>query len=244
MGDFSGYARDCVGEGPFAWELDAENVMHDRIRAAHEFWQLWDDEEFWSRWRDERIDVIQSVLGPHAKYYAIDGGEFPPRAMLRFDAPDHYVFITLGVSLLAQPGVERQHDDPSPHRRIELAAAIDRRCSEEELKGFGQYLSAQAKYPWKRFTWLGVGHTMPCDSTPGSCGGKLFNFLAFTDSLANTPRIALPAFRGDRTNLLWVFPISESERKFAETNSTAELVQNLQQAGCDVVIRRRQPLWS
>src|SRR5262245_29618764 len=35
---FAGYARDCVGESPVCWELTRDNVLHERIRRAEEFW--------------------------------------------------------------------------------------------------------------------------------------------------------------------------------------------------------------
>jgi hypothetical protein len=242
LGDFSGYARDCVGDGPFAWELGAENVMYERISAADEFWGLWDDENFWSNWRDERIAAIERVLGPHTKYYAIDGDEFPPRAMLRFDLPDRYVLLTLGVSLFPQPSVERYFDDPSPHRRIELAAAIDARCPEAETMKLASYLSAQAQFPWQKFTWLGEGHTMTCTSAPKSCGGDAFGAVLWTAKLPKTPPIPLPPFRGDPLNILWLLPISQAERDFAQQHDSAALLKRLTGAGCDFTIRNRAPL--
>ena len=242
VGDFSGYARDCIGEGPFAWELDSENVMHERVRAAQDFWQLWDDEEFWPRWRNERVAALQAVLGRHTKHYSIDGGEFPPRALLRFDAPGHYVLITVGVSLLPEPGVERQFDDPSPHRRIELAAAVDRTCGEAELQRVGKYLSAQARYPWSQFSPLGHGHTMPCDCIPTALDPKRFNCVLFSQSLPGAPQLVLPQFRGDPTNVLWLLPISQRERQFAMNAGSTELEQRLARAGATFVMRPRKEL--
>lgn len=242
MGDFSGYARDCIGDGPLAWEIGPENVMHERIKASQEFWQLWDDEDFWSRWRDERIAAIEEVLGEHQKYFAIDGGEFPPRAMLQFDAPDHYLLITVGMSLFCEPGVERQVEDPSPYRRVELASAVDRKCDGADLKRLGQYLSAQAGYPWRHFAPLGVGHTMPCDSTPRMLDSKRFNFVLFSQSLPGTPSIELPDFRGDPTNVLWLAPISQGERQLAVDAGSAELEQRLAKAGATFVMRPRKEL--
>ena len=242
QGDFSGYSRDCVGDGPFAWELDSENVLHERIRAAEEFWRLWDDEDFWSQWRDERIAAMESVLGPHAKYYAIDGDEFPPRALLRFDLPDTFVFITVGMSLFPQPLVERYYDDPSPYRRIELAAAVDGRCPEADAEELGSYISAEAGFPWQQFTWIGEGHTMNCASTPRSCGGDAFGAVLFSTKLPKTPRIALPPFRGDPLNVLWMLPISQAEREFAQRHESEALLQRLAGTGCDFVIRKRSPL--
>ncbi len=243
-GDFCGYARDCLGEGEQAWELGADNIMHERVRRAQEFWSLWDDEDFWSRWRDERIAAIEAVLGPHTKYYAIDGGEFPPKAMLRFDLPDRFVLITVGLSLFCLPNVERHYEDPSPYRRIELAAALDRQCSAEELNRFASYISGQSKFPWSRFTWLGSGHTMPCDSTPQSCGGHKFPTTLLAAHLAGLKPIVLPPFRGDPTNVLWFYPITEAERKLAMDEGTTRMLERLRMTGCDGVIRPRKTVAS
>ena len=242
MGDFSGYARDCIGEGPFAWELGPDNAMHERIDAAIEFWNLWDDEDFWQRWRDERITAIEKTLGEHSKYYAIDGDEFPPKAMLRFDLPDRYVFITVGVSLFCLPKVDHYFDDPSPYRRIELAAAVDRQCPEADVERVGQYLSAQARYPWNHFVPLGQGHTMPCDSIPSMFDLKRFDSVLFSQTMPGTPQLQLPDFRGDRTNVLWLVPISQRERDFAQKAGSGVLEQQLIRAGTTVVMRARKEL--
>jgi hypothetical protein len=241
-GGFCGYARDCIGEGEYAWELGADNVMHERVRRAQEFWSLWDDDDFWGNWRDERIAAIEAVLGPHTNYYAIDGGEFPPKALLRFDLPDRFVLITVGVSLFCLPSVERHFDDPSPYRRIELAAALDRTCTGEEVKRFGGYLSAQARYPWSHFMPLGSGHTMPCDSTPPSCGGQKFPAVLLASSLPGLAPIALPPFRGDPTSALWFYPITQAERKLAMDGGTTRILERLRQAGNGGVIRARKPV--
>ncbi|MCI0361030.1 MAG: suppressor of fused domain protein [Planctomycetaceae bacterium] len=242
MGDLSGYARDCIGQGPFAWALERDNAMHDRIAASRDFWTLWDDERFWQWWRDERIAALESVLGQHSKYYAIDGDEFPPRAMLRFDLSDRYLLITVGVSLFCQPKVELHFDDPSPYRRIELAAAFDRICPAADLTRLGQYISAQARYPWNHFAPLGHGHTMPCDSTPSLLDPKRFDSVLFSQTLPETPQLNFPDFRGDRTNILWLLPISQRERDLAVKAGTDELERQLAAAGTTVVIRARKEL--
>jgi hypothetical protein len=237
---FEGYARDAVGTGPLAWELAPDNDMHARVQAAGEFWLLWDDDDFWTRWRDERAQALEARLGPHAKHYAIDGGEFPPKALYRFDLPDRYVFVTLGMSLFCQPRVERHFDDPSPYRRIELAAALSRECTDKELNKFGRYLSAQTRYPWSQFTWLGFGHTLPCDSTPASCGGAKFPAVALAQSLPGVGPLELPSFRGDPTNVLWFYSITDAEWNLAMEQSTDRLMELLFVAGHDGVIRKRK----
>lgn len=242
QGGFHGYARDCRGQGPYAWELGPARAMRERVEKAAAFWKLWDDPDYWQRWRDKRIAALESVLGRHAKYYAIDGDEFPPRAMLRFDLPNCYVLVTVGVSLFCQPSVEQYFDDPSPYRRIELAAAVASECSEGELNRLGSYISGQSRYPWMNFAALGHGHTMPCDSTPPSCGGKQFPAVLLATELAAAPKLVLPTFRGDPVNLLWLFPIAAGERDWAIENSTTGLMERLAAAGHDYVIRDRSPL--
>src|SRR5687767_6983680 len=39
---FEGYARDCTAENPLCWPLRADNALHDRVRAAREYWASWD----------------------------------------------------------------------------------------------------------------------------------------------------------------------------------------------------------
>ena len=239
---FCGYARDCIGQGEFAWELGDDNDIHERVRRAGEFWSLWDDDGFWEKWRGERIAALEAVLGPHAKYYAIDGGEFPPKALLRFDLPDRFVLATVGLALFCQPSVERHYDDPSPYRRVELGASLDRRCSPDEVKAFGAFLSAVSQHPWKGFTFLASGHTVDCRSTPRSCGGSQFPAALLSDQLPGVPRPALPAFRDDPVNLLWMYPVTAAERALAMHEGTDRLLNRLARAGHDGVIRARKPV--
>jgi hypothetical protein len=241
-GGFHGYATDCIAESPYAWPLEDDNAMHDRVQQASEYWGLWEDESFWERYSSSLIKPLEAQFGPHAKYYAIDGDQWPPKALLRFDLPDRYLLVTVGVSLLPQPNVERVMEDPSPIRRIELAAAVNKDCPIDQLKRVGRYLSGQSKYPWTHWSWLGEGHTMPCDSTPESCGGKRFPAALITSGLNATPQIDWPTFRDDPINLLWFFPITAAEREWAQANGSADLVDRLVAANTDITIRPRRPL--
>jgi hypothetical protein len=239
---FHGYARDCSSESPFAWPLDEDNALFERIHRAEEYWALWDDEKFWQRFSSQLIRPLETALGPHAKYYAIDGGRWPPRALLRFDLPDRYLLITVGISLLPQPNVERYAEDPSPLRRIELAAAVEKSCPVEEVKRLGSYLSGQAQFPWSHWSWLGAGHTLDCRATPKSCGGNRFPAALLTTRLANAPKIPWPSFRGDPINLLWIVPITTAERDWAMANGSDSLIDQLIAAKVDVTIRQRREL--
>ncbi len=226
-GGFDGYARDCVGHSPIAWELPGGPDFYERIERAQEFWNLWEDEQFWDRYRKSLLAPLESVLGRHAKHYAIDGGNWPPRSLVRFDLPDHYVLCTLGVSLLPMPNVDRYHDGPAPFRRIELAAALDRRIPEAEVSRLGSYISGQAGYPWNHWTWFGDGHTIPCDSTPRSANGTAFPAVLLSKSPPGAPAIGWAPYRGDPINLLWMVPITDKERQLAIDSGSPALCQQM-----------------
>lgn len=238
---FHGYARDCTEESPLAWPLPDTDTFHARIRRAEEFWGLWDREDYWTTYRDQYMEAIESHFGcRHNKYYAIDGGHWPPKAMLRFDLPDRIVLVTVGVSLRPQPNVEMYVDAPSLFRRVELAAALDPACDEDELQKLAEYLSGQSGYPWSHYSWLGHGHTMPCSATPISLGGEAFPFVLLCTSLHGVPPLDLPDYRGDPVNVLWMLPITRKERDFAEQQGSGPLVDRLSAAARDMTIRTRQ----
>lgn len=231
MEGFHGYARDCSGETPLCWPLPDGGPLTDRIERAKAYWQLWSDDSLWPRYRDEQIAAYETAFqAAHVKYYAIDGGNWPPKALLRFDLNDCRVLVTCGVSLRAQPNVEFHVEDAAPLRRIELGAALGRECPEAELMPLARYLSAQSGYPWSCGSWLGHGHTMPCDCTPPSLGGENSPAVLFVAETDSRFAVRLPRFRGDPVNLLWAIPISGAEREMAERQGSTVLLQRLRSA--------------
>jgi len=218
-----GYARDCLGESPLAWELSPENELHERFREADEYWQAWDTTPIWEQTQQSQIDAAEACFGEHSNYYAIDGEEWPPKAMLRFRTTQWQVLITVGVSLRPQPNVELQFDDPSQERRIELAVALPADLTDEAVNQIGAYLSGQSSMPWSYYTFFGWGHTIPCDSWPN----KEFAFAALSDE---SPIELSPSYEPmfeDPVNLLWFIPITESEREWAMQNTGDELLEKL-----------------
>jgi hypothetical protein len=239
MSGFNGYARDCIAETPLAWPLQHDNVLLERISAAEAYWQEWDDPDYWDAFSAPRIAALEQQLGPHSKYFAIDGEEWPPKALLRFDREDSFILVTMGLSLLPQPNVEMFVEDPRSCRRIELAAAFDRRCPEDQVARFGSYVSGQSGYPWAHQTWFGDGHTAPCDSIPAFCGGNRFPAVLMTSRMPEVSSIQIPAFRGDPIKLLWLVPITEQERAYAASHSSDDLLRRLRSAGVSAVARTR-----
>jgi hypothetical protein len=213
---FDGYASDAIGEGPLAWELASDNVLRTRFAQAEEYWKSWDDPDLWPNVQASFVSAIETAIGPHSDYYAIDGGHWPPKALLRVPYQDAVVLITVGVSLRPQPNVEMSTDEPESLRRIELATVLPIDLGEQQIQQIAAYLSGQSQYPWEHYTWLGHGHTLPCDSW----GQATYPFAWLVDQHPRLPKLNLPQQCGDPVSILWFIPITAEERAAAETGES------------------------
>jgi hypothetical protein len=213
---FDGYARDCIGEGPLCWELARENALLTRVKQSEDYWTAWEsDPDLWKRMQEEYCSAYTQQVGEYEKYYAIDGGRWPPKAMLKIVSSDAVALVTLGVALRAQPSVEMFTEQPEQLRRIELGIALTPKLADCQFQSVGGYLSGQAGCPWSRYTWIGPYHTLDCDAFgPESA----FSSVLLVPSPAGAPAVKLPTFRGDPVKLLWLVPITEAERKYAMDN--------------------------
>jgi len=220
---FHGYARDNIGQGPVAWELGPKNVLLERFKQAQSYWQKWEDREFWPSVQSSQISQLEKVFGRHTKYYAIDEGKWPPKAMVRFTTEDCTVLVTVGVALRPQPNVEMATDTPGQLRRIELGAVLPGKWSEDAVQGFGRYVSGQSNLPWSKYTWLGPGHTLPCDSWQN----PNHTMALLQREHSGAPRIGLEQLLGDPVNVLWFVPISEEERQVAIDQGGEHLASRL-----------------
>lgn len=161
---FSGYARDSIGDGPVAWEIGPDNVLIERFQQAQTYWSKWDEEDLWPSIQAAIMEPIEAAIGRHSNYYAIDGGEWPPKALIRLPHKESIVLVTIGVSARPQPNVEMSTDHPEMWRRIEFGVVLPEHWPNEAINRFASYLSGQSNLPWNNCTWLGPGHTLPCDS--------------------------------------------------------------------------------
>jgi hypothetical protein len=219
---FHGFARDALGDGQLAWEIGDSNVLIDRFQQAESYWQKWDDNP-WPAVQDSLLTNIEKAFGSHTNYYAIDGGNWPPKAIVRIPYADCVVLITLGVSLRPQPQVEMSTEQPELLRRIELGVVLPASWPDEAIKQFASYLSAQSTLPWSRYTWLGAGHTIPCDSWQN----RNYDVALLQ---AHHPAVPNPLFEpmfGDPVNLLWFMPITATERQTAMDQGSPQLIQSL-----------------
>jgi hypothetical protein len=174
---------------------------------------------------------------------AIDGGNWPPRALVRYRGPGQFTLVTVGMSLRPQPTVELYTQDPSPCRRIELGLAIDASLVPDDAKRLASWLSAQAALPWQAHTWLGPGHTIGTgnpDVVPAGRSGTRFTAFLLHPSPAGAPALALPPYRDDPVTLLWAVPVTDAERAVAQEDGSPAVLERLTAAGHGWVHRDRR----
>lgn len=223
---FDGFARDCIGSGPIVWELSDTNFSHQRYAKAAEYWRSWDDGDLWPDYQDKMLGAMQQAFGPHSRYFAIDGGNWPPKALVWFNYNSSAILSTIGVSLRLQPAVELSVENPSPFQRIELGACLDLSVGESVIKEVASYISGQSGLPWSQNNWLGHGHTLPADVFERHSAGRM-PFVILSNQHPGLITPPLPAFRDDPVSILWMIPISERERELAVRNGSAALFERL-----------------
>ena len=227
---FPGYARDCKGQGNFAWELGREDHYFERYEKANEYWNGWYEEEghFYKN-QPLILDYYEKTLGSSDSYFAIDGGEIPLRGLYLRKGELRTVYATVGMSLIPQPTVELFFDDPSEANRIELGLMLNSPFSDESIQKMGNTISSIADVPWGNISWLGEGHTINFDF-PDS---PKFNAVIFTNKLSVLPKMDLDNLEF-KVNFLWMVPISDSERKLSMENESVDLIKKLESIGEEI----------
>ncbi|WP_308169764.1 suppressor of fused domain protein [Acrocarpospora catenulata] len=206
-----GYARDAVGESPFAWSLtDALDGLEPRIRKAEAYWQWRESDGNWASYQQFVMGHLDSRIGPPGRYWDASGGGLP-RIEITERPPlfgrNYTILSTVGMSCQRLPGAE-QYDTPT---RIELAIATrgDPRAAARLFLWLGQY-------PWRSVTWLGHGHTARWRHQPGTFplngGHEGVILLAQPGGL---PDLSGFAFGGDEVRWLWLVPITDTELRVA-----------------------------
>lgn len=218
------YAADCTGAGDNDQLMPlgkrGANVMYERVDQAIAFWKEWADEttQAWSALQDRYIKAYEAQFGTISKYYAIDGDQWPPMAIGRFEKDGVIYLLTMGMAIRPMPWVELLYSDRSPgFRRMELAMAFSKDdFTEDEITAMGSFISGMADRPWKQVTWLGEGHTVGASQLPPP-----FESVVLSSALYNGPAIHLPEVYGDKVNLYWLSAITKLEREFAHFKPNA-----------------------
>ncbi len=242
MGGFCGYSREAASQHELAWPLGGEALenLARRVDDAKAYWEWREEEGSWPSIRDSRLEFLERRLGPNARYWAVDGGRYPPLAVALFRSPaypDIAVYATVGMSAQPMPKVEMYHDDPAPFRRIECAIAT---VSEQDWAP--ELLSTLAGFPWKNATWIGSGHTL--ENGPPRPGSEPLITLMMSSppprqqrSLFSRSRQNAPDLRGlvdrsgDPVAFLWAMTISTHERDLVRERGSEALLDDFRRQG-------------
>lgn len=233
--NFNGYSLYAEGTGPFAWGLsDAYDVLSERVKRSQKYWDYMDSDYF-TKLQDNHFNSLETFFGKYEKYFAIDNNQFPPKALITGRKDNVNYGFTAGLSALCQPTIEQyfEENDYLNYRRLELAFACsdDFKNSSEYMKMLS-YISAQTTLPWKAITWLGNGHTIPCNAVDGFSAVLLLNSNVYDE--INHP--VYKDFMGERINNLWLIPLTSEEYEFAQSHSSEELLDNYNGDLNDVVV--------
>lgn len=236
MRGFHGYARDCATAelGVFPLGSEAENAIYARVRKAKEWWDCWRQGNPWQELGEALLASYQ-VIGEHTQYFAIDGGNWPPKAIVRVPVESGTALLTMGVALRPQPGTELSVENPESLHRIELGVCLPPDCDDEFVRKVGAQLSSLANIPWRHRTWLGDHHTVGFDF------GSPFSAALLCKKPPGAPALELPTFRDDPINLLWLIPLTEEERQAAIDQGAGSLTERLWEHGVDCFFRPDRP---
>lgn len=239
LGQFPGYARDCVGESDLCWELTTTNFLHERIYKAKEFWESWDNEiSPFQILQPELLKIYEETLGNSEKYYAIDGNQWPPRGLFLKNGESKDVFVTVGLSILPMPVAELYSENPKQIDRIELGLMLNAGLPETTLTKIGSWISGQASIPWGNISWLGNGHTI----TFNILENTKFTAVILVKDLNVLPKLEIENYRDSNVNVLWMIPITENERNFVRDMGCEILIEKLNNIGSEIFNIHREEL--
>jgi len=222
---FYGYSRYAVGTGPFAWELTgAEDNLYKRVMKSKKYWEyLYED--YFEDVKNMHLSALESFFGNYEKYYAIDNNQFPPKALITGTKDKVNYAFTAGVSVLCQPKIEQffeEEGESEQYRRIELGfACSDDFKNKKDYMKLLSYISGQTDLSWKSITWIGNGHTIPCNVNSNFEAVLFINHNMFPQ--INSPKYK--TFMGERINLLWEIPITNEEYNFVQENDVDKLIE-------------------
>jgi hypothetical protein len=229
VSDDSGYAKEFKGQ-PIIGMNTLDSILpliEKRIKLAKAFWESWGQPGGWKRFQEVRMNILKERFGEPKYYYAIDGGRFPPRGLAVFEDENALIFITIGMSIFAQPRVELFSKEPKVLRRIEIAFGIEKaNANKEKVEKIAKDISSISAMPWEDICWFGPNHSVSIsllENTP-------FHHALFVDSQLNAPQIKLPEYVEDQVKVLWMIPITDKELALAEEKTADELIKKLDEA--------------
>lgn len=234
------YSCFCKGTSAFAWEMNEEcekNLMH-RIEEAKKFWSFFDAEtwndETWPAYQKGMLTKLEAFFDERTDYFAIDGGHFPPKALVTGTFGENICGCTIAASLFPMPKIEMYHQEETPKfSRIEIAFACKNGAMDKQTyKKYLNYIAMLANLPWYELSWLGHGHTIDCSAIDGFPQIMLVNASVLTD----IPSPEFDEIMGSPVNVLWVVPLTKKEFAFVSKNTSLELLEKYQENIKDLVV--------
>ncbi|WP_248960584.1 suppressor of fused domain protein [Sphaerisporangium perillae] len=203
-----GYARDAVGESPYAWPLgEALEGLAPRIAKARSYWEWRDGEGAWPSFQQFVMSHLDARAGPAARYWDIGGDRLPTVGITERPRDGYTMLSTVGMSCQRMPTVEQYIERPDTYARIELAVATRGEATEA-----AQLFLWLARYPWHSVTWLGHGHTARWYREAASFPlGPAYQGVLLLDAVPGLPDLSGFGFSGDEVRWLWLVPVTEQE---------------------------------
>ncbi len=219
--EFPGYSAYVSGITPYAWSIvEAKESVTQRLAEAEEFWSE-AFEDYWTTLQPAHITAIENYIGKVEQYFAIDGGKWPPKALVTAEDSENNAIcgLTIGVSAFRQPTVELFYgEQTADFSRIEIGFACKKYC-ETAFMPILESISGAVRLPWEYITSLGHGHTLKLEDE----GEFTALWLLNSHLLKGTPTPDYPPSFGDRVNLLWAVPITQEEYDFLLTYDMPEI---------------------
>lgn len=201
-----GYARDAVGETPFAWALsEALEGLQPRLGSARAYWEWRGGEGSWASFQQFVMGHLDRTVGPSGRYWDASGDRLPTVGITErppYRARTYTVLSTVGMSCQRMPTVEQWIDRPGAYARIELAIA-----TRADPRDAALLLVWLAQYPWHSVTWLGNGHTATWYHEPSTFPlGAQYAGVAMRADPLGMPDISGFGFGGEAVRWLWLEP--------------------------------------
>ncbi len=234
MKDFHGYTLGTAHITPLAWPLASDNVQIERFSKEKKFLDSWTNST-WKSHQEKLLSVYKDLYLGETKYFAADGGKWPPLGIHYCKTSELEFIATVGMSQLPMPTLGMQYEDTKNYTNVEIAIICNRM---EDSQPLIKYVSGQAKYPWYFGTHFDNGHTAPCKQLKEI--GSNMSFMAITETATFLPKVSMPSFKGRKTRLLFMIPIYDSERHYAEKNSTLDLLKKLENISNPISIKRKK----